>query len=104
MNQQTVSDGYFQFGQLTLHYLNWGNEGASPLVLLHHLRSQSHTWDAFARRMSTDYRVVALDMRGHSDSPGRRTYHCPRQSRRVQRHDPRLLENAQPLRCNWSWP
>jgi pimeloyl-ACP methyl ester carboxylesterase len=68
MSQQTFAEGYFRSGQLTLHYLDWGNDGATPLVLLHHVNSQAHTWDAFARRMSVDYRVVALDMRGHGDS------------------------------------
>ena len=68
MSEKKSADGYFKSGQLTLHYLDWGNDGATPLVLLHHVNSQAHTWDAFARRMGVDYRVVALDMRGHGDS------------------------------------
>ena len=70
MNTEVPKDGYFQSGNLTLHYLQWGRETATPLVLLHHvnIQSQAHTWDRFAARMSMDYRVVALDMRGYGDS------------------------------------
>ena len=68
MSHQPFTDGYFESGRLTIHYLDWGDEGATPLVLLHHVSSQAHTWDAFAQRMSADYRVLALDMRGHGDS------------------------------------
>lgn len=41
MSWQIFIDGYLQSCQLTLHAMNRGNEGASPLVLLHHaLRQQ----------------------------------------------------------------
>lgn len=58
----------FNANGLDLHYLDWGNQSARPLVLLHHINTQGHTWDEFARNMSRDYRVLALDMRGHGDS------------------------------------
>jgi len=53
---------------LTLHYLDWGNESAPPMVLLHGFSGHAHTWDTFARAMSGEYRVLALDQRGHGDS------------------------------------
>jgi pimeloyl-ACP methyl ester carboxylesterase len=68
MSTETPVDCYFQSGPLRLHYLEWGNEGARPLVLLHHVSTQAHTWDDFAKRMSASYRVLALDLRGHGDS------------------------------------
>lgn len=68
MNPQNGTDRYFQVGTLRLHYLEWGARSATPLILLHHVSSHAHTWDQFARRMSRDYRVLALDMRGHGDS------------------------------------
>jgi pimeloyl-ACP methyl ester carboxylesterase len=53
---------------LALHYLDWGNDGASPMLLLHGFSGHAHTWDTFARAMSGAYRVLALDQRGHGDS------------------------------------
>ena len=61
-------DQYFTSGNMNLHYLDWGNEGATPLLLLHHISSNAHTWDEFSSRMREKYHVMALDMRGHGDS------------------------------------
>ena len=61
-------DGYFQSGNLRIHYLDWGNESATPFVLIHHNQSNAHTWDFFAQRIRDRYRVLAMDMRGHGDS------------------------------------
>lgn len=51
-----------------LHYLDWGNEGAQPLLLLHGFTGHARSWDAFARPMARRFRVVAVDQRGHGDS------------------------------------
>jgi len=59
---------YLDAHGLRLHYVEWGNPEGRPLLLLHHVNSHARTWDHFARRMSRDYRVIALDMRGHGDS------------------------------------
>ncbi|MGH7554206.1 MAG: alpha/beta fold hydrolase, partial [Longimicrobiales bacterium] len=61
-------EGSFQANGLRLHFVEWGAPTAQPIILLHHINTHARTWDAFARRMSADYRVVALDMRGHGDS------------------------------------
>ena len=55
-------------GGLTFHYVTWGQESAPPLVLLHGLTGHARSWDALARELSTDFRVIALDQRGHGDS------------------------------------
>ncbi|MFN8556063.1 MAG: alpha/beta hydrolase [Dehalococcoidia bacterium] len=68
MTSQGPRDGTVQANGLTLHYLDWGSPAAPPLVLVHHVSSHAHTWDAFAARMARDYRVVAIDLRGHGDS------------------------------------
>ena len=55
---------------LNVHYLDWGGSG-QPLILLHGLASTAHIWDLIAPALRDDFRVVALDWRGHglSDKP-----------------------------------
>ena len=52
---------------IRLRYVDWGGAGA-PMLLLHGDMRTSRSWDAVARSLSADYRVIALDMRGHGDS------------------------------------
>ncbi len=54
--------------RLKLHYADWGNEAAPPLVLLHGGRDHCRSLDAVARALSPDYHVIAPDLRGHGDS------------------------------------
>jgi esterase len=51
-----------------LHYLDWGNESAPPMLLLHGFSGHAHTWDTLARAMCDEFHVLALDQRGHGDS------------------------------------
>ena len=53
---------------LKLHYLDWGNEGATPMVLVHGLSSSAAAWQRVAERFAGDYHVIAIDQRGHGDS------------------------------------
>ena len=54
-----------------LRYWTWEGTG-QPLVLLHGLASTHRIWDFVAPLLAQDFRVVALDQRGHgeSDKPG----------------------------------
>jgi pimeloyl-ACP methyl ester carboxylesterase len=52
---------------LSFHYRDWGGVG-QPIVLLHGLASTSHIWDMVAPILVNNYRVVALDQRGHGES------------------------------------
>ena len=36
---------------LTYRYLEWGDPAATPVVLLHGLRSYAHTWDPIAEAL-----------------------------------------------------
>jgi esterase len=54
--------------QRRLHYLDWGNPAAPPLVLLHGIDRNAHTFDHVARRFTGRYHVIAVDLRGHGDS------------------------------------
>jgi pimeloyl-ACP methyl ester carboxylesterase len=51
-----------------LHYLEWGPPTNPPLLLLHGGSAHAHWWDHIAADLARDYRVLALDLRGHGDS------------------------------------
>jgi pimeloyl-ACP methyl ester carboxylesterase len=53
---------------LRLHYRDWGDASARPLVLLHGGWGNARQWDTVAREMADRYRVLALDLRGHGES------------------------------------
>ena len=61
-------DRFFDAGGVRLHYLDWGNAGARPMVLLHGLQDCARSWDFLSTSMSADFHVVALDHRGHGES------------------------------------
>ena len=61
-------DGWLQLDGLRIHYTEWGAPAAPPVVLLHGLNVQCHTWDPIARVLADNYHVIAMDMRGHGDS------------------------------------
>jgi len=65
---RTPQDRYVDVDGLRLHCLDWGNDAAPPMLLLHGFSGHAHTWDTFARAMCDRYHVVALDQRGHGDS------------------------------------
>ncbi|HSM96555.1 MAG TPA: alpha/beta hydrolase [Rhizomicrobium sp.] len=59
----------FYFSQrLRLHYVDWGNEGAPALLLIHGGRDHCRNWDWVAERLRDRYHVIAPDLRGHGDS------------------------------------
>ncbi len=62
-----ASHSYFS-QRLRLHYVDWGNEGAPPLLLVHGGRDHCRNWDWVAQELRRDYHVIAPDLRGHGDS------------------------------------
>ncbi|MCE2437717.1 MAG: alpha/beta fold hydrolase, partial [Pseudomonadales bacterium] len=54
--------------RLRLSYVDWGNESAPPLLLVHGGRDHSRNWDWVADDLRGDYHVFAPDLRGHGDS------------------------------------
>ena len=64
----TPADRFVATGGLRLHYLDWGNAAAPPLVLLHGIDRIAHTFDHIAPRFTSRYHVIAMDLRGHGDS------------------------------------
>ncbi len=53
---------------VTLHHLDWGNEGQHPIVLVHGSRLHAHVWNHFSSRFKDRFHIVAVDQRGHGDS------------------------------------
>jgi len=62
-----TSHNYFS-QRLRLHYVDWGNEDAPPLLLIHGGRDHCRNWDWVAERLRDRYHVIAPDLRGHGDS------------------------------------
>lgn len=62
-----TSHSYFS-KRLRLHYLDWGSEGAPPLLMIHGNRDHCHNWDWLAERLADDFHIMAPDLRGHGDS------------------------------------
>ncbi len=54
--------------RLRLHYVDWGNPDAPPLILLHGGRDHCRSWDRVAEELRHDWHVIAPDLRGHGDS------------------------------------
>lgn len=62
-----TSHSYFS-QRLRLHYIDWGNPGAPPLLLVHGGRDHCRNWDWVAQELRHDWHVIAPDLRGHGDS------------------------------------
>jgi pimeloyl-ACP methyl ester carboxylesterase len=54
--------------RLRLHYADWGNPEAPPLLLIHGGRDHCRSWDWVAEELRGDWHIIAPDLRGHGDS------------------------------------
>ncbi len=61
-------DRFYESHGLKLHYVDWGNAGAPPLLLIHGGRDHCRSWDRIARALQPHFHVIAPDLRGHGDS------------------------------------
>jgi pimeloyl-ACP methyl ester carboxylesterase len=54
-----------------IHFLDWGEPGEPPVLLIHGLSNTAWSWTPVARRLRSVRHVVAMDLRGHglSDAP-----------------------------------
>lgn len=59
---------FYESQGLRLHYADWGNEAAAPLILIHGGRDHCRSWDLIARSLQPRFHVMAPDLRGHGDS------------------------------------
>ncbi len=58
---------FLSFG-LRLNILEWGDPQAEPLVMTHGMWDHARSFAGFAPLLAEQFRVVALDARGHGDS------------------------------------
>lgn len=68
MQEIDATSNFAQVNGLRLHYLEWNPEGQRPVVLIHGINVQAHTWDPIAEDLAHQRRVIAIDLRGHGDS------------------------------------
>ena len=59
---------YLEVNRLRLHYLEWGDPIGRALLLLHGFMGHAHVWEPVAAALPSDYRIIALDQRGHGES------------------------------------
>lgn len=64
----TAPHNHFFEGSPRLHYLEWNPDAARTIILLHGNSANAWWWEPVARALSSQYRIVALDQRGHGDS------------------------------------
>jgi pimeloyl-ACP methyl ester carboxylesterase len=53
---------------LRLHYLDWGNASAPPMVCIHGYTSSAQAFNAPARHLQNRFHIIAPDVRGHGES------------------------------------
>ena len=63
-----ATDRFVKIGDLNLHYLEWGEPGAPPVVMVHGLTGNAHAFDLLAPHFVAKYHVISLDVRGRGDS------------------------------------
>ena len=67
MQQAPASHSYIS-QRLKLHYADWGNPDAPPLLLLHGGRDHCRNWDWTAEALRDKWHILTPDWRGHGDS------------------------------------
>ena len=59
---------YIDSQRLRLHYRDWGNFDAPPLLLVHGGFDHCRSWDWAAEKLCQNFHVITPDLRGHGDS------------------------------------
>lgn len=67
MSSGPTSHSFFS-QRLRLHYVDWGNPTAPPLLMVHGGRDHCRNWDWLAERLRSRWHIIAPDLRGHGDS------------------------------------
>jgi pimeloyl-ACP methyl ester carboxylesterase len=67
MPMKPVRDEFIVAGDLTFHYIQWGEQGP-PIICVHGVTAHAYSFQAFADALAEDHRVFAYDLRGRGDS------------------------------------
>lgn len=62
------TDNYTTLNGLKIHTRDWGDAAKLPFILLHGIARVARCFDHLAPHLANDYRVIAVDMRGHGES------------------------------------
>lgn len=84
---ETVEHKYANNGDVKIHYVAVGDESAPLVVMIHGFPDFWYTWRSQMKALQSDYRVVAVDLRGYnlSDKPkGMESYAMPLLVRDIQ--------------------
>ncbi len=75
VHNESATRKFFYSGNLQLSYLDYGGDGKQALIMLHGYMANARTFSELAVRFK-DWRVIALDQRGHgwSDHPYAKEY------------------------------
>lgn len=60
-------DEFVIAGDITLHYVQWGEQGP-PIICIHGLTANAFSFQAYADELARDHQVIAYDLRGRGDS------------------------------------
>jgi pimeloyl-ACP methyl ester carboxylesterase len=63
---------FYESQGLRLHYADWGNETAPPLILIHGGLDHCRNWDAIARELQPHFHVMAPDLTATAIPNGRK--------------------------------
>ena len=67
MEQHPVSHSYMS-QRLRLHYVEWPNPEAEPLLMVHGGSDHCRNWDWVAKALNPHFNIIAPDLRGHGES------------------------------------
>ena len=67
-------DRFVEVNGLSVHYREAGDPGSPTLVFLHGIMGHSREWDTLVVSLANDFRVVAIDQRGHGETDWAKDY------------------------------
>lgn len=65
---ETGIDRTIELGSLRFHYWELGGPQARAVLVLHGIMGHAREWSTLVRTLASEYRVIALDQRGHGAS------------------------------------
>ncbi len=64
----TPTDHNVEVNGLNIHYVDWGGDSNRNLLLVHGQGGNARNWDHIALALHDEFRVLAIDQRGHGES------------------------------------